>query len=175
MAAVFHAWQYGRFIEIQSNLRRKKLHKMNQDSNFPGGSFSNRENVRASIQFRRESQPEHLKRWIFLKNRPIHFCINSASVVIPVKRNQLSFSSIEINKPLSAPVQCVVDQIQVQKPILVVTQIKCLITFRVESSIRPGLKIHQFAITWPDLQETCWSKHVHSWKKNFLVTIINKD
>ena len=30
MTAVFHAWPYGRFIEIQSNLRRKKLHRTNQ-------------------------------------------------------------------------------------------------------------------------------------------------
>ena len=59
---VFHAWAYGRFIEIQSNLKRKKLHRTNQGSNFLGGSFSNRDNVRAPIQFRRESQPQHLKR-----------------------------------------------------------------------------------------------------------------
>ena len=65
MTTVFHAWPYGRFIEIQSNLRRKKLHRTNQGSNFLGGSFSNRDNVRAPIQFRRESQPQHLKRWIF--------------------------------------------------------------------------------------------------------------
>ena len=57
---------------------------------------------------------------IFLKNRPIHFNINSTSVIRPVKQNQLSFSSIEINKPLPAPVQFLVDEIQVQKPILVV-------------------------------------------------------
>ena len=29
MTTVFHTWAYGRFIEIQSNLRRKKLHRMN--------------------------------------------------------------------------------------------------------------------------------------------------
>ena len=62
MTTVFHAWAYGRFIEIQNNLRRKKLHRTNQGSNSLGGSFSNRDNVRAPIQFRRESQPQHLKR-----------------------------------------------------------------------------------------------------------------
>ena len=31
-------------------------------SNNLGGSFSNRDNVRAPNQFRRESQPQHLKR-----------------------------------------------------------------------------------------------------------------
>ena len=62
MTTVFHAWSYGRFIEIQSNLRRKKLHRTNQGSNFLEGSFSNRANVRAPIQFGRDSQPQHLKR-----------------------------------------------------------------------------------------------------------------
>ena len=61
MTTVFHAWLYVRFIEIQSNLRRKKLHRKNQSSNFLAGSFSNRENLRAPIQFWRESQPQHLK------------------------------------------------------------------------------------------------------------------
>ena len=58
MTTVFHTWPNDRFIEIQSNLRRKKLHRTNQGSNFLGGSFSNRDNVRAPIQFRRESQPQ---------------------------------------------------------------------------------------------------------------------
>ena len=93
MTAVFHTWPYGRLIEIQSNLKRKKLHRTNQGSNFLGGSFSNRDNVRPPIQFRRESQPQHLKRCFFLKNRPIHFHINSTSVFRPVKRKSLSFSS----------------------------------------------------------------------------------
>ena len=61
MTTVFHAWLYSRFIEIQSNLRRKKLHRMNPGSNFLGGSFSNMDNVRVPIQFRTESQVQHLK------------------------------------------------------------------------------------------------------------------
>ena len=51
-----------RFIEIQSNIGRKKLHRTNQESNFLGSTFSNRDNGRASVQFRGESQPQHLKR-----------------------------------------------------------------------------------------------------------------
>ena len=113
MTTVLHARPYGRFIEIHKNFRRKKLHRTNQELNFLGNSFSNRDNVRVPIQFERERQPQHLK-------RPIHFHINSTSVIKPVKRNELSFSSIEINKPLPAPVQCLVDQIHIQKPILVV-------------------------------------------------------
>ena len=98
MAAVFHVLLYGRFMEIHSNLRRKKLHRTNQGSYFLGGSFSDRGNVRAPIQFGRESQPQHLKIQFFLKNRPIHFL---------VKQNQLSFSSLEINQPLPAPIHSV--------------------------------------------------------------------
>ena len=44
MTTIFHAWPYGRFIEIQRNLRRKKLHWTNQDCNFLGDSFSNTDN-----------------------------------------------------------------------------------------------------------------------------------
>ena len=105
MTTVFHAWPCGRFVEIQSNLRRNKLHRTNQGSNFVGGSFSNKDNVRTPIQFRRESQPQHLKRLFFLKNRVIYFHISSTSVIRSVKSNHLRFSSIELNKPLSAPVQ----------------------------------------------------------------------
>ena len=57
MTTVFHAWPYGRFIEIQTNLRSKNSHRTNQGSNFIGGSFSNKDNVGAPIQFGRESQP----------------------------------------------------------------------------------------------------------------------
>ena len=70
MATVFHAWSYGKFIEIQSNLRRKKLHRTNEGSNFLRYSFSNRDNVRALIQFTRESQP---------KINPTVFCRSDSS------------------------------------------------------------------------------------------------
>ena len=67
MKTVFHVWMYGRFMEIQSNLRRKKEGKKTpkrrkEDSKFLGGTLSNRDNVRAPSQFRREGQPQHLKR-----------------------------------------------------------------------------------------------------------------
>ena len=52
----------GRFIKIKSKLRRKKLHRTNHGPNFLGGTFSNRDNVRALVQFRRETQPQHVKR-----------------------------------------------------------------------------------------------------------------
>ena len=56
---------------------------------------------------------------IFNQEQTNHFRINSTSVTRPIKLNKLSIYSIEINKPLPAP-QCLVDQIQVQKTILVV-------------------------------------------------------
>ena len=48
---VFHTWVYGRFIETQSNLRKKKLHRMKWSSIFLGGSFSKRDNARNPIQY----------------------------------------------------------------------------------------------------------------------------
>ena len=49
---VFHTSLFDRFIEIQSNHRRMKLHRMNQGSKkFLGDSFSNRYNVRVPMQF----------------------------------------------------------------------------------------------------------------------------
>ena len=98
---------------------KKKLLRTNQGSYILGGSFSNRDNVRAPIQFRRESQPPSQ---FSFKNRPIHFHINRTSVFRLAKRHYLSFSSIEINKSLPVPVQCLVGQIQVHKPILVVAR-----------------------------------------------------
>ena len=127
MTTEFQPWPYGRFVEIHSNLRRKKLHKTNQGSDFLGGIFSNTNNARALIHFRGKCQPQHLKKWFFLENRPIHFQINSTSVIRPVKWNKLraEFSNIEINKPRPATSrpspQCLVNLIQVPKPILVAT------------------------------------------------------
>ena len=45
MTTIFHARPYDGFIEIKSNLRRKKF--SNQGSNFLGGGLSNSGNVRA--------------------------------------------------------------------------------------------------------------------------------
>ena len=103
----FHPWPYGTFIEIQNNLNWKKLHRTNQGSNFLGASFSNKDNARTPIQFRRERQPQHLKRWFFLKNRPVDFHINSTSVLRLVKQSKLSFSRIEINKPHLGPIHSI--------------------------------------------------------------------
>ena len=97
MTTVFHAWAYGRFIEIPD-----------QGSNFLGESFSNRDN-----------QTQHLRRLFFHRNRPIHFHINSKSVARSVKR-KMNFSSIDIENSLPALIHSIL-QIKVQKPILVVS------------------------------------------------------
>ena len=47
--------------EVQSNLRRNKLHRASQGSNFLRGSFSDRDTRRAPIRFRTERQPQHLQ------------------------------------------------------------------------------------------------------------------
>ena len=104
---------YSRFIEIKCNQGER-------NSNFVGGIFSDRNDVRAPIQYRGESQPQHLQRWFFLKNRPIHFHVSSTSVIRPIKQNQSSFSSIELQATSYPSQQCLVDKIQVQKPIIVV-------------------------------------------------------
>ena len=72
----------------------------------------------------------------FPKNRPIDFHINSISVMRPVKRNQLSFTNIKISKPLPAPVHSLpYARFKFRSEFKLLPQIRCLITFRAESSI----------------------------------------
>ena len=56
MTTIFHAWSNGRFIDTEQR-KRKKAHRTDEDSNFFGGSLSNRDNVKVPFQFRRGSQP----------------------------------------------------------------------------------------------------------------------
>ena len=84
MTTVFHIRLNGKFIEIESNPRRKKLYTINQGYNFLGGSFNNRDNVRVPIQFRRESQAQYLKRYFFSRTEPSIF-----TSIAPVFLDQL--------------------------------------------------------------------------------------
>ena len=86
MTTVFYAWLYGRFIEIQSNLRREKLHRTKQGSNLC--SFSNKNSVTAPIQLKRESQPQHLKRWFSSRTDPSIF-----TLIAPVLLDQSNETS----------------------------------------------------------------------------------
>ena len=94
MTTVFHARQCGRFIELQSSLRKKKLHRANQGFNFPrGSSSSNIDNVGAPISLEEKENSIILKHeWTHsLKNGSIHFHINNISVIRLVRQNKLSF------------------------------------------------------------------------------------
>ena len=58
MTAIFHRMLYGRFIEIYREQPQEKKNSYNKSRlQFPWWQFSNRDNVRAPIQFRRENQP----------------------------------------------------------------------------------------------------------------------
>ena len=70
MTTAFHARPYGRFIEIKKNFGRKKFDRTSQGSNFLESSFSNRDNSRAPIQFRRERQSQHLQSWFSSRAEP---------------------------------------------------------------------------------------------------------
>ena len=61
MTTGFHVSLNGRFIEVERNTRRKELYRINQGYNFLGGSFNNRDNVRAQIQFKEKVNPSILK------------------------------------------------------------------------------------------------------------------
>ena len=102
MAVVFLSRPYGRFTEIKSNLRKMKA-----------PIFLKTVLAIETVTTLRERQSQYLKRYFFLKKRPIHFHINSTRVIRPAKQNNLRFSSVEINKPLDAPV-CSVLQIRFQ-------------------------------------------------------------
>ena len=120
MTTVFHAWPYGRVIDIQSNFRRNKLYRTNQGNNLLGDTFSNRDNIRPPIQFWRGDQPQQLRRWCFLKSRPIHFHSNSTGVIRPWNKTSWIFRALKWTSHFLPQSICLVDQIQTQKPILVV-------------------------------------------------------
>ena len=73
MTKIFNGRLYGRFVEIQiqvqSNLKRNKLHRTNQGSNFLGGRFSNRDNVTAP-NLEDKDNPSLLKDSFFSKADP---------------------------------------------------------------------------------------------------------
>ena len=126
MTIVFHAWSYGRFIEIQSNLRRKNCHSTNQGPKFLGGSLAIE--ITQELQSKRKSTPASLK--ILFPH------IISTSFNRSVKQNHLSFSSNEINKPLPALVHRVSQiRFKIRSQFQLLPQIRCQITFRIENSI----------------------------------------
>ena len=87
---VFHASLDSRFIEINFNLKRKKLYRVKKTSNFLSDRFSSRDNTSAPIQFRKERQCHYLQNWFFIKDRPIHYQLlewwNEASKVFKASK-----------------------------------------------------------------------------------------
>ena len=49
MTTVFYTRPYDRLIELQTNVRRKKVDRTNQGFNFLGSSFNNRDNLEEKI------------------------------------------------------------------------------------------------------------------------------
>ena len=80
-----HDWPYCRFIEVQNNLAGKKFHRTNQESNFLGGSFSNRGIVRAQSNLEKKVNPSILKDDFSSRTDSSNFHINNTSVIRPVK------------------------------------------------------------------------------------------
>ena len=120
MTTVFHAWPYGRFIEIQRNLRRKKLHRTNQGPNFLGGSFSIE--IMSEPQSNLEEKVNHSFSKDYFSSRRTHPFSNQqhqcyqTGQAKPVEffqhSNQQGTSCLNP--------QCLTNQIQVQKPVLVI-------------------------------------------------------
>ena len=69
MKTGFHAMPYGRSEETKKH-SSMKLHATNQSFNFLGANFSNRDNIRAPIQFRREILPQYLQKPFLFRLEP---------------------------------------------------------------------------------------------------------
>ena len=81
MTIVLHVWPYGKFTEIKGNLREKIFIKRIKTQIFLEVvlaieiiSIIQIISIIIPIHF---SQPQHLKKMIFPKSRPIHFHMNS--------------------------------------------------------------------------------------------------
>ena len=137
MTSIYHTKLYSRFLEIKSKFQRKKLYRTNHGFNFLGGGLRNGGSVRPPIQLVKKDSLSILKdEFYLLKNRYIHFRINSTIVIRPVKQNKLSFASIEISKPLPGPVYSVSQlRFKFRSQLQLLPYIRCLITLEVESSI----------------------------------------
>ena len=77
-------WQIYRDTEQP---QQKETSQNESKLQFSQRQFQQQRYCKSPIQFRRESQSQHLKRSFFLKKRPIYFHINSTSVTGPVKQN----------------------------------------------------------------------------------------
>ena len=118
---VFQARLYNIFKEIKPNLRRKKLHRRNESSNFLAASFSKKDNVIDLIQ---------LIIQFFIRNWSIYFHRNSNKAIWP---GNLTSWHVPALKWTNNAVHSV-SPIQVQNQIQLLPLIRHLITFTVDSS-----------------------------------------
>ena len=92
------------------------------------------------------------------------------SVIRPVKQNQLSFPSIEINKALLAPVHNVSQiRFKFRNQFKLLPHIRCLITLRIESSITStdsNITDNIIRKVINVLQEKCRTKNEALWNFN---------
>ena len=72
ITTVFHTWLYGRFMEIQSNLRKRNVIERIKAPIFLEALLVI-EIMEAPIQFKRESQSQHHKIWFFIRKDPTIF------------------------------------------------------------------------------------------------------
>ena len=107
MTTVFHAWLYGRFIEIQSNLRRKKLHKTNQGSNFLKALLATEIMKQPQSSLEEKVNPSIVKDNFSSRTAPYIFTSIASVLLDQSDETDCVFFRIEINKVLPAPIHSV--------------------------------------------------------------------
>ena len=117
MTTVFYTRLYCRFIEIQSNLRKKKLHRIKVPIFLEAG-LTIEIILESQFNLEEKNNASILKDdFSSTKDPPIFTSINT-SVIRPIKKIQLSFCRNQQAISCSSP-QYILDQIQVQKPTVV--------------------------------------------------------
>ena len=105
MNTVFHAWPYGRFIEIRATSGERNFIEWIKAPIFLEAVLAIETMQEPQSSLEEKVNPSILK--IIFPHEQTHPRDNSTSVIRPVKQSKLSFSSIEINKPLPASVHSV--------------------------------------------------------------------
>ena len=110
---------------------------MNQCSNFLGVSFSNRDNARTPIRFRKKKDnPRILKNDFSSKADPSISTSTGPMLLDWSNKTSWVFPTILINKPLPAPVHRVSQvRFKISGQLYLLPQIRCLITLWEKSSM----------------------------------------
>ena len=130
MKTAFHARLDDEFIETKQIFQRERFHRRKHDSM---GNILSLRYCKRSIQFRRERQFQHLKRWRFTKNRCIHFYVNSSSELFKWRNEARGvFLTAKLTSQFLTP-STMTRSSDLSSEAEVVT-IKCPFTFRATSS-----------------------------------------